>query len=64
MISDMSDTVDAIIVASACPLSIVIIGVGPSYAKEKMEFLDSDDVTLKSADGKRSAKRDIVQYVP
>jgi hypothetical protein len=64
MVSDMGDTIDAIIEASACPLSIVIIGVGPNYAKEKMEFLDSDGVVLKSVDNKRSSKRDIVQYVP
>lgn len=60
-ITDMPDTVDAIIDASALPLSIVIVGVGTADFS-KMDALDSDDRLL--SNGLKMAKRDIVQFVP
>ncbi|KAI6174069.1 C2 domain protein [Aphelenchoides besseyi] len=61
VITDMAKTKAAIVNASSLPLSIIIVGVGQEDF-EKMEELDSDDVTL-TANG-RTAKRDIVQFVP
>eukprot|EP00834_Sanchytrium_tribonematis_P007225 NODE_624_length_5307_cov_0.437980.p4 type:complete len:101 gc:universal NODE_624_length_5307_cov_0.437980:2086-1784(-) len=56
----MDDTIAAIIEACACPLSIVIVGVGPAdFAK--MAVLDGDIKPI-SINGK-SATRDIVQFV-
>jgi hypothetical protein len=64
VVSDFAKTVDMIIEASSCaPLSIIIIGVGAA-SWTKMKLLDSDNKLLKSVDGKRSASRDIVQFVP
>lgn len=61
-VTDMQSTIDAIINASALPLSIVIVGVGNADFS-KMEKLDADDVPLVSSFGRR-AERDIVQFVP
>lgn len=64
VVSDYVRTVDKIIDASQkCALSIIIIGVGNADFR-KMEDLDCDDTLLASADNKRRAKRDIVQFVP
>ena len=60
-ITDMSNTIEAIIDASAKPLSIVIIGVG-SADFQKMDDLDGDGGLLRS--GSHTAQRDIVQFVP
>ena len=60
-ISDMHHTKNAIIDASDLPLSIIIVGVGNADFGA-MDELDSDDTRL-AVDG-RSAKRDIVQFVP
>uniref|UniRef100_A0AC34RA23 C2 domain-containing protein n=1 Tax=Panagrolaimus sp. JU765 TaxID=591449 RepID=A0AC34RA23_9BILA len=61
VISDMNQTKNAIIMASTLPLSIIIVGVGDADF-EKMDELDSDDEVL-TVNG-RTAKRDIVQFVP
>jgi|UniRef100_A0AC35GLS8 hypothetical protein len=61
VISDMVQTKNAIVKASTLPLSIIIIGVGKANF-DKMNELDSDDSVL-TVNGK-SAKRDIVQFVP
>lgn len=61
-ITDMNQTIDAIVDASALPMSIVIVGVGNADFT-KMDILDSDDQLLRGSGGK-VAKRDIVQFVP
>uniref|UniRef100_A0A914Y8A0 Copine-3 n=1 Tax=Panagrolaimus superbus TaxID=310955 RepID=A0A914Y8A0_9BILA len=61
VISDMQQTKNAIVMASTLPLSIIIVGVGDADF-DKMDELDSDDQLL-TANG-RTAKRDIVQFVP
>ncbi|XP_059571960.1 copine-9 isoform X2 [Alligator mississippiensis] len=61
VISDMLQTKEAIVSASALPMSIIIVGVGPAEF-EAMEELDGDDVRVSSRG--RSAERDIVQFVP
>lgn len=62
MITDLAETIDAIIDASySSPLSIVIVGVGKQDFSA-MKRLDSDDKALCSEDGKRVAKHDIVQF--
>eukprot|EP01155_Anaeramoeba_flamelloides_P000840 Anaeramoba_flamelloidesa1053723_867.p2 GENE.a1053723_867~~a1053723_867.p2 ORF type:complete len:227 (+),score=35.38 a1053723_867:931-1611(+) len=60
-ITDMNETMSAIIEASDLPLSIVIVGIGPANF-DSMEKLDSDERLL-TYNGK-TAKRDIVQFVP
>jgi len=57
----MEKTKEAIIKASELPLSIIIIGVGNDKF-ESMQELDGDDKVLKYQN--KSAKRDIVQFVP
>ncbi|XP_068010250.1 copine-9 isoform X1 [Melanerpes formicivorus] len=61
VISDMLQTKEAIVTASALPMSIIIVGVGPAEF-EAMEELDGDDVRVSSRG--RYAERDIVQFVP
>ncbi|XP_066899609.1 copine-9 isoform X5 [Kogia breviceps] len=58
VISDMTQTKEAIVSASSLPMSIIIVGVGPAMF-EAMEELDGDDVRLSSRG--RYAERDIVQ---
>jgi len=60
-ISDIDDTIKAVIEASERPLSIVIVGVGGADFSN-MEVLDSDTQLL--TNGYATAKRDIVQFVP
>jgi hypothetical protein len=56
----MDATKEAVINASALPMSIIIVGVGnEDFAP--MEFLDSDGQLLRH--NGRSATRDIVQFV-
>ncbi len=62
-ITDMDETVDAIILCSTLPISIVIVGVGSS-SFENMDILDADRGKLKSKRTGLSAARDIVQFVP
>lgn len=61
VITDMDQTKEAVVAASALPMSIIIVGVG-SADFAMMEELDSDDQVL-MAHGK-AAQRDIVQFVP
>lgn len=61
VISDMPQTVRAIISASALPISIIIVGIGGADFSA-MELLDADRVPLQS--GGLQAQRDIVQFVP
>uniref|UniRef100_A0A8C5Z5M0 Copine family member 9 n=1 Tax=Marmota marmota marmota TaxID=9994 RepID=A0A8C5Z5M0_MARMA len=58
VISDMTQTKEAIVSASSLPMSIIIVGVGPAMF-EAMEELDGDDVRVSSRG--RYAERDIVQ---
>nr|XP_009486377.1 PREDICTED: copine-9-like [Pelecanus crispus] len=57
----MLQTKEAIVTASALPMSIIIVGVGPAEF-EAMEELDGDEVRVSSRG--RYAERDIVQFVP
>jgi hypothetical protein len=59
---DRQDTIDAIVAASALPMSIIIIGIG-SADFDGMEELDADVKPLVSSRGVRMS-RDIVQFVP
>ncbi|XP_015730465.1 copine-9 isoform X4 [Coturnix japonica] len=61
VISDMMQTKEAIVTASALPMSIIIVGVGPAEF-DAMEELDGDEVRVSSRG--RYAERDIVQFVP
>ncbi|KAF4519902.1 hypothetical protein B566_EDAN008278 [Ephemera danica] len=61
VITDMQQTVQAIVAASTLPLSIIIVGIGGADFTA-METLDADTVAL-SANGVKAA-RDIVQFVP
>ncbi|KAL1420742.1 hypothetical protein MTO96_004475 [Rhipicephalus appendiculatus] len=61
VISDMPQTMEAIVQASSLPMSIIIVGVGNADFSA-MEVLDGDVAQL-SSDGRR-ADRDIVQFVP
>jgi hypothetical protein len=61
-ITDMDDTVAAIVAADTAPLSIIIVGVGSGCDFQLMDQLDGDEVRL-SHNG-RVAKRDLVQFVP
>eukprot|EP00290_Baffinella_frigidus_P005119 CAMPEP_0180130376 /NCGR_PEP_ID=MMETSP0986-20121125/7835_1 /TAXON_ID=697907 /ORGANISM="non described non described, Strain CCMP2293" /LENGTH=591 /DNA_ID=CAMNT_0022070145 /DNA_START=67 /DNA_END=1842 /DNA_ORIENTATION=- len=60
-ITDLDETVDAIIAASGLPLSIIIVGVGPADFTSMMR-LDADDHLLTGSGGRR-AERDVVQFV-
>ena len=60
LITDMDDTIRAIVQASSLPMSIIIVGVGDEDF-ESMEKLDADVGPL-MIDGNR-AQRDIVQFV-
>jgi len=61
-ITDMDQTIDAIIDASGMPLSIIIVGVGQADFAS-MHRLDSDDHLLTSPMTGKKAQRDIVQFV-
>ncbi|XP_009780574.1 protein BONZAI 1-like [Nicotiana sylvestris] len=63
VITDLQETMDALVQAADLPLSILIVGVGGADFKE-MEILDADKgERLESTTG-RVAVRDIVQFVP
>lgn len=61
VITDMDNTIRAIVQASRLPMSVIIVGVG-SANFDNMNILDADDEPLK-ANGVTMA-RDIVQFVP
>lgn len=62
VISDITDTVTAIVNASYLPMSLIIVGVGDADFSQ-MNFLDCDEGLLKARNG-TEALRDIVQFVP
>ena len=61
VITDMNNTISAIIAASYLPMSIIIVGVGDADF-EAMDALDADGRLLSI--GRDRAQRDIVQFVP
>lgn len=61
-ITDMAETVDAIVAADDAPLSIVIIGIGNADFSS-MVCLDGDRELLRDRWG-RVARRDLVQFMP
>ncbi|XP_021347937.1 copine-3-like isoform X2 [Mizuhopecten yessoensis] len=61
-LSDMPQTIQAIVNATALPMSIIIVGVGQADFSN-MEMLDGDGGTLRAPNGQES-RRDIVQFVP
>lgn len=63
VITDLQESINALVKASAFPLSVLIIGIGGADFTE-MELLDADRVRLQAADKNRLAARDIVQFVP
>ncbi|XP_012938901.1 copine-8 [Aplysia californica] len=63
VITDMPQTMDAIVEASSMPMSIIIIGVGDAEF-DAMDVLDADDCQLRSPVTGKVAERDIVQFVP
>lgn len=62
-ITDMPQTIDAIVAASDAPVSIVIVGVGHECGFEAMDQLDGDNGALRDSRGNTS-RRDLVQFVP
>ncbi len=62
MISDIRETIDAIVTASVAPLSIIVVGVGNADFGQ-MDIIDANLAPLKSSQG-TYACRDIVQFVP
>lgn len=62
VLSDMSDTIDALVRASRLPLSVIIVGVGQADFSD-MNALDCDEGFL-SSPRNGTAARDIVQFVP
>ena len=63
-ITDINQTIDAIIDASSLPISIIIIGIGNADFSS-MDQLDSDKGLLRSrSNPSKLAARDIVQFVP
>ena len=60
----MKETIDALIDASALPISVIIIGIGNADFSG-MDQLDSDKGLLRSRNNpSKIAQRDIVQFVP
>jgi hypothetical protein len=62
-ITDMPETIDAIVAAELTPLSIVIVGIGEGSDFAMMNQLDGDDGCLRDGNG-RVLRRDLVQFVP
>ncbi|GAB2218753.1 hypothetical protein Drorol1_Dr00001984 [Drosera rotundifolia] len=63
ILTDLQDTIDALVRASDFPLSILIVGVGGADFTQ-METLDADNGTRLESTAGRVATRDIVQFVP
>jgi hypothetical protein len=62
-ITDIDDTIDALVEADDIALSIIIVGVGNGCDFAAMDQLDGDSAALVSRRGRRS-RRDLVQFVP
>ncbi|KAK8939421.1 Protein BONZAI 1 [Platanthera guangdongensis] len=63
VITDLQETIDALVKASDLPLSILIVGVGGADFKE-MEILDADKGDRLVSTTGQVATRDIVQFIP
>lgn len=63
VITDLQESINALVKASGFPLSVLIVGVGGADFTE-MEYLDADRGRLQASDRNRVAVRDIVQFVP
>eukprot|EP00250_Pteridium_aquilinum_P002723 c12946_g1_i1 orf=428-2179(+) len=63
VITDLQESINALVKASGLPLSVLIVGVGGADFTE-MEYLDADRGRLQTSDRNRVAVRDIVQFVP
>ncbi|KAI3837872.1 hypothetical protein MKW92_000116 [Papaver armeniacum] len=63
VLADIQETIDALVSASACPLSIVIVGVGDADF-ENMQILDADNGERLISSMGLEVERDIVQFVP
>jgi hypothetical protein len=57
------ETIKRIVLATEEPISIVLIGIGPSSKFPKLTPLDADDNPLEIKNPPTKAKRDIVQFV-
>ena len=62
LITDMQDTIDALVEASFLPISVIIVGIGNGDFG-KMDVLDADENPLFDRN-RRKADRDLVQFVP
>ncbi|MCO5601399.1 hypothetical protein L7F22_055519 [Adiantum nelumboides] len=63
VITDLQESINALVYASGFPLSVLIVGVGGADFTE-MEHLDADRGKLQASNRSRVAVRDIVQFVP
>ncbi|KAG5230412.1 hypothetical protein OIU76_022453 [Salix suchowensis] len=63
VVTDLQETIDALVKASDLPLSILIVGVGGADFKE-MEIFDADKGERLETSSGRIASRDIVQFIP
>ncbi|RZC55407.1 hypothetical protein C5167_014266 [Papaver somniferum] len=63
ILADIQETIDALVGASACPLSIVIVGVGEADFKD-MQILDADNGGRLISSTGIEVEHDIVQFVP
>ncbi|KAI3893111.1 hypothetical protein MKX03_015681 [Papaver bracteatum] len=63
VLADIQETIDALVGASACPLSIVIVGVGDADFKD-MQILDADNGGRLISSTGIEVEHDIVQFVP
>ncbi|KAH7351773.1 hypothetical protein KP509_19G013600 [Ceratopteris richardii] len=63
VITDLQESINALVHASSFPMSVLIVGVGGADFSE-MEHLDGDRARLQTADKNRLSVRDIVQFVP
>lgn len=62
-ITDIDQTIDAVVAADDVPLSIVIVGIGNGSDFAAMNVLDGDDGALRDSK-RRAIRRDLVQFVP
>ncbi|KAH1071582.1 hypothetical protein AAZX31_03G221700 [Glycine max] len=63
VVTDLQETINAVVKASDLPLSILIVGVGNADFKS-MEVLDADNGRRLESPTGRVATRDIVQFIP
>ncbi|CAL5194681.1 unnamed protein product [Lathyrus oleraceus] len=63
VVTDLQESINALVKASDLPLSILIVGVGSADFKS-MEILDADNGRRLQSSTGRVATRDIVQFVP